>query len=164
MDVESISKRYLEIVNKLIEKKLTVSLMESCTGGLIASFITDNEGSSSIFKGSFVTYSNEAKIKQGVPSDVIETYSVYSKETAKAMAGACKSTYSSDIGIGVTGTFGNADPANPDASVPGQVYYAIDYEGQCQAFFAELPINRTRKDHKLLIADMIAQKLKGLIY
>ncbi|MBR6223241.1 MAG: CinA family protein [Lachnospiraceae bacterium] len=164
MDVESISKRYLEIVNKLIEKKLTVSLMESCTGGLIASFITDNEGSSSIFKGSFVTYSNEAKIKQGVPSDVIETYSVYSKETAKAMAGACKSTYSSDIGIGVTGTFGNTDPANPDASVPGQVYYAIDYEGQCQAFLAELPINRTRKDHKLLIADMIAQKLKGLIY
>ena len=164
MDMETISQCYLEIVKMLIDKGLTISLMESCTGGLIASLITDNEGSSAALKGSFVTYSNEAKIKQGVPADVIATYSVYSKETAKAMAGACKSAYSSDIGIGVTGTFGNVDPANPDASVPGQVFFAIDYKGQSDAFFVELSTNGSRKDHKLYIAGKIAQKLKGLIY
>ena len=99
--------------------------MESATSGQIASLITDTEGSSAVLKGAFVTYSNEAKIQQGVPREIIEKYTVYSEETAAAMARACLQAYSADIGIGVTGTMGNVDPANPGASVPGQVYFAI---------------------------------------
>ena len=99
--------------------------MESATSGQIASLITDTEGSSAVLKGAFVTYCNEAKIMQGVPAEVLDTYTVYSKETAEAMARACAEAYNADIGIGVTGTMGNIDSSNPDASVPGQVYFAI---------------------------------------
>ncbi len=77
-----IRERYRLLTKKLIEKKLTITTMESATGGQIASLITDTEGSSSVLKGAFVTYCNEAKIMQGVPAETIERYSVYSKETA----------------------------------------------------------------------------------
>ena len=70
----SVQKKYNYLTKTLIEKKITITAMESCTSGLIASLITDTEGSSEIFKGSFVTYSNKAKIRQGVPTDVIEKY------------------------------------------------------------------------------------------
>ena len=55
-----------EIVNKLIEKHMTISTMESCTGGSLAGAITNIEGASEVFKYGAVTYSNEFKIKIGV--------------------------------------------------------------------------------------------------
>ncbi|MCD7883696.1 MAG: nicotinamide-nucleotide amidohydrolase family protein [Lachnospiraceae bacterium] len=113
----------------LIEKNLQISTMESCTSGLIASTITDYEGASAILKGSLITYSNEAKILEGVPSDVIEQCGVYSKETAAEMARSTKRIFHSDVGIGITGSFGNLDPANPD-SVAGEIYLQVDYSGR----------------------------------
>lgn len=150
---------YRKITETLIEKKLTVSTMESCTSGLLASLITDTEGASAIMKGAFVTYSNEAKIKQGVPTETIEEYSVYSKETAAAMAEACRRPYNADFGIGVTGTMGNIDPANADASVPGRVYFAIASEKGTEIFYCELPPKPTRYDYKLAVAAEIAKEL-----
>ena len=123
-DLKTIHKLYEKITMTLLEKELTITTMESCTAGFIASLLTDTEGSSGAVKGAFITYCNEAKIMQGVPSETIEKYGVYSCETASAMALACKKAYSADIGIGITGTTGNTDPANSD-SVPGRVYYAI---------------------------------------
>ena len=120
---------YRKLTKLLIEKNLTITTMESATSGQIASLITDTEGSSAVLKGAFVTYCNEAKIMQGVPAEVLDTYTVYSKETAEAMTRACTEAYNADIGIGVTGTMGNIDPSNPDASVPGQVYFAIGVKG-----------------------------------
>ena len=70
----------IEVVQKLIKLNKTISTMESCTGGMLASTITNVEGSSEIFKFGAVTYSNEYKIKLGVNIDVIDKYSVYSKE------------------------------------------------------------------------------------
>ena len=69
-----VTKQYELLTKTLIEKNLTISTMESCTAGQIISLITDTEGSSSITKGGFVTYSNEAKIMQGVPAEIIENY------------------------------------------------------------------------------------------
>ena len=80
---------YRKLTKLLIEKNLTITTMESATSGQIASLITDTEGSSAVLKGAFVTYCNEAKIMQGVPAEVLDTYTVYSKETAEAMARAC---------------------------------------------------------------------------
>ena len=105
---------YKLITEKLIEKNLTISTMESCTGGLIASLLTDTEGASNTIKGSFVTYSNEAKILQGVSEKVIKEKGVYSINTATEMARACKKTYNSNIGVGITGTFSNVDLPEPD--------------------------------------------------
>lgn len=120
---------YEKLTKFLIDRHLTITTMESATAGQIASLITDTEGSSAVLKGAFVTYSNEAKILQGVPREIIEEHSVYSRETAAAMAMACLEAYQADVGIGVTGTMGNTDPANAEASVPGQVYFAIATRG-----------------------------------
>jgi len=135
---------YRKLTKLLIEKNLTITTMESATSGQIASLITDTEGSSAVLKGAFVTYCNEAKIMQGVPAEVLDTYTVYSKETAEAMTRACTEAYNADIGIGVTGTMGNIDPSNPDASVPGQVYFAIGVKGEIQSYYIELEPQPTR--------------------
>ena len=79
-----------KIVNDLKKKEITISTMESCTGGGIANEITNISGASEVFKEGFVTYSNEAKIKHGVPEVLIEQYTVYSPEVAVGMAKAAK--------------------------------------------------------------------------
>ena len=154
---------YKKLTNKLIEKKLTITTMESATSGQIASLITDTEGSSAVLKGAFITYSNEAKILQGVPEEIINTYTVYSPETAKAMAVSCRKKYGADIGIGVTGTMGNVDPANAEASVPGQVYFAIIFGGKSKVYFREIPVQPSRLAYKLAVAKEIADELMKLI-
>ena len=68
---ERISRDYKLLTQRLIDRGIRISTMESATGGLISSLITDTEGASAIFRGSYVTYSNETKIKCGVPVDVI---------------------------------------------------------------------------------------------
>lgn len=158
-----IREAYRKLTRKLIEKNLTITTMESATGGQIASLITDTEGSSAVMKGAFVTYSNEAKVMQGVPAEVIDTYTVYSTETAVAMAQACCKAYHANIGIGVTGTMGNADPANLEASVPGQVYFAISYDGQVSAFSRELPPQPTRLAYKLAVAKEVVDVLMDMV-
>ena len=84
--MEQERKRADDIVKKLIDTHTTISTMESCTSGLIASMITDTEGASAIFPGGYVTYLNETKILNGVNANVIEKYGVYSRECANAMA------------------------------------------------------------------------------
>jgi len=77
--------------------------MESCTGGFLASEITNVSGSSEVFHLGLVTYQNEEKIRFGVSDQTIEMYTVYSEEVAKEMAkGACQ-TANADWGIGTTG-------------------------------------------------------------
>lgn len=102
-----------EIVDKLNYKNLTISTMESCTGGGVANEITNIPGASSVLKISYITYSNEAKINLGVSAEVIANYTVYSAETAIEMAKAAKVQANSDIGIGITGQLGRLDPENP---------------------------------------------------
>ena len=136
---EQVRAAYRRLTLFLIAKKLTITTMESATGGQIASLITDTEGSSAVLKGAFVTYCNEAKIMQGVPEEIIGTYTVYSEETARAMAAACRKTYGADIGIGVTGTMGNTDPANPEASTPGEVFFALSLSEHAAGVFSEVP-------------------------
>lgn len=159
-DELEIREMYERITRTLIKKGLTITTMESATSGQIASLITDTEGSSAVLKGAFVTYCNEAKIMQGVPEEILEKYTVYSRETAAAMAKACRNTYGADIGIGVTGTMGNVDPANPGASIPGQVYFAIDFKGSVETFFVELPPQPTRLAYKLAVAWEIGEELE----
>ena len=74
------------IIKQLITSHTTISTMESCTSGLIASLITDTEGASAIFPGGYVTYLNETKVLVGVDPSVIEIHGVYSPECAEAMA------------------------------------------------------------------------------
>ena len=136
--------------------------MESCTSGLIASLITDTEGSSAIFRGAYITYSNQAKTMAGVDAAIIKKYGVYSAETAAAMATACRKAMGADIGIGVTGSMGNIDPANSD-SVPGEVYFAIDFKGTVEQHHIKILPQKSRFDYKLYVADEVVKKLLILI-
>lgn len=157
-----VRRKYRELTETLIRKGKKITTMESATSGQVASLITDTEGSSAIMKGAFITYSNEAKIQQGVPAEIIETYGVYSKETARAMAMACRKVYGADLSIGVTGTMGNADPVNAD-SVPGQVYFALDVQGTVTDYYRELEPQPDRYSYKLLVAKEIVEVLLPIV-
>ena len=150
---------YERLTKELILRGLTITTMESITAGQIASLITDTEGSSAALRGAFVTYSNEAKILQGVPAETIERYSVYSEETAAAMADACRKAYQADIGIGVTGTAGTTDPENPEASETGTVYYAFSMARGTESFTVHISPQETRHAYKMAVAGEIVTAL-----
>jgi len=97
-----------EIVGKLLtERKLTLAVAESCTGGLIADKITDVSGSSNYFQQGLVTYSNQSKVEiLGVPSLLLEQHGAVSKEVAEAMAAGIRRVAQTDIGISTTGIAG----------------------------------------------------------
>lgn len=101
-----------EVVNKLIELNRTISTMESCTGGCIANAITNVAGASDIFMFGAVTYSNEYKIKLGIDGNLIDKYSVYSKEVSDSMSKTISLYTNSNYGIGVTGKLNRIDKNN----------------------------------------------------
>jgi nicotinamide-nucleotide amidase len=90
----------------LRERGLTLATMESCTGGLLASTITDVPGSSDYYRGGLVSYATEMKIAWGVDRQVIAEHGVISAECAQAMARAVRERLGADVGIGVTGVAG----------------------------------------------------------
>jgi PncC family amidohydrolase len=104
------------IVGKmLMEKKLTLALAESCTGGLIGDRITNVPGSSGYFVGGIVAYSYEAKEKLlGVHHDTLYDHGAVSVETASEMAHGVRRVLGTDVGISVTGI------AGPGGGLPGK--------------------------------------------
>lgn len=160
---KDIRQDYRKLTELLIGWNMSITTMESATAGQIASLITDTEGASAIFKGASITYCNEAKIMMGVPAETIDTHTVYSKETAEAMAAACACTYQADIGIGVTGTMGNVDPENPKASTPGQVYFAIKMKDSVHSYEVEIPQQPSRLMYKLAVAKEVYEALMHLL-
>jgi nicotinamide-nucleotide amidase len=122
------------VVQKLCtEKKLSLSVAESCTGGKISEMITAVSGASNFFKGGVVAYSAEAKKKiLDIPSALIERHTVVSAEVAEAMAVNCRNLFDTDFAIATTG---NAGPTTDktDRSV-GVVFIAI---ASVQGVFSE---------------------------
>ena len=116
-----------ESLGKLLkEKKLTVSTAESCTGGIVASRITDISGSSDYFKEAYVTYANEIKHKNlGVSNETLEKYGAVSSECAFEMAQGLSKRTGCDVAICTTGIAG---PTGGTAKKPvGLVYISIKY-------------------------------------
>ena len=108
----------------LVQKKLTVSVAESCTGGLIMKRITDVSGSSRYFLGGVVSYSNALKTALlGVPGEIIARYGAVSEQTARTMAEGISRVTGSSLGVGVTGIAG-PEGGNPEKPV-GLVYIAL---------------------------------------
>ncbi|RLB12213.1 MAG: competence protein [Deltaproteobacteria bacterium] len=97
-----------EIVGKVLSaRKLTVSVAESCTGGLIGHLLTAVPGSSRYFLGGIVSYGNEAKTELlGVQAETLEDYGAVSNETVREMAEGVRNRLHSDLGIAVSGIAG----------------------------------------------------------
>jgi nicotinamide-nucleotide amidase len=108
-DVYSTDGRLLEAVvgDLLVERGLRIGVAESCTGGLIASRLTDIPGSSRYVDQAVVVYSNEAKTELlGVPPDLLREHGAVSEPAALAMAQGIKARARAGIGVGVTGIAG----------------------------------------------------------
>ena len=152
-----------KIVNKLIEKNKTISTMESCTGGGLANEITSIEGASSILKYSAVTYSNEFKIKMGVKKEVIDKYSVYSKQTADEMSLNISKFTNSDYGVGITGKLNRADENN-NYGEDNVVFISIYDKENNKYYNKELKVTKkTRKENKLLVIEEVKNLLLEII-
>jgi nicotinamide-nucleotide amidase len=90
-----------------LDAGLTVATAESCTGGLVASAITDVSGSSDYFRGGVVAYANEAKaVVLGVPTALLEAHGAVSAQVARAMAVGARQLFSSALAVSVTGIAG----------------------------------------------------------
>jgi PncC family amidohydrolase len=104
----------------LSERRLRLAVAESCTGGLIASRITDIAGSSDYFEAGVVVYSNQAKQKfLSVPAASIEAHGAVSREVAESMAEGVRVVTGADIGLSVTGIAGpkGGSPEKPVGTV-----------------------------------------------
>jgi competence/damage-inducible protein CinA-like protein len=110
----------------LTAHKQTLAVMESLTGGLLSSRITDVPYSSSYFVGGLVTYSDELKVQMGVPREILERYGAISEETARAMAHAVRERLGVDYGLGITGVAG---PDKEEDKPAGTVHIAIEGPG-----------------------------------
>ena len=96
-----------KIVKKLIKKRLKVSFVESCTGGLLASSITSISGSSRVFNLGLITYSNKAKIDiLEVPKKIISRYGAVSKECCLVMVKNLSKISKAKISVSITGIAG----------------------------------------------------------
>lgn len=152
-----------QIIELLKEKNKTISTMESCTGGGVANAITNIEGASEVLRYSAVTYSNEYKIKMGVSKDVIDTYSVYSMETAIEMAKNIALFANSNIGVGITGKLNRVDINNPYGE-DNVVFISIYDKDNDKYYNYKVEATKgSRKDNKELVIDKIKEELINII-
>ncbi len=117
--------RFLEevVLDELIKAGKTVSVAESCTGGLLGKTLTDVPGSSKAFLGGFVVYQNEAKSRLlGVPEDMLATRGAVSREVADWMCKGIRESFGSDFGIAITGVAG---PDSSEQKPAGLVFVSV---------------------------------------
>jgi nicotinamide-nucleotide amidase len=111
------------VVLKALERRgETLALLESCTGGLLASLITDTPGSATVFRGAIVSYATEVKAQFGVPESILDAHGAVSVETARAMAQAAREQLGATVGVGVTGVAG---PDPQEGKPVGEVHIAV---------------------------------------
>ena len=129
---------------KIIAKKkdLILSTAESCTGGLIAKYLTDLPGSSEFYDSSFITYSNSSKsLLLGIKNQLIETYGAVSKEVVIEMCNGLLIKNDANLGISVSGIMG---PSLDDtAKNVGSVWSCFKYKDQIKTYHFELTGSRS---------------------
>ncbi len=146
----------------LQEREQTLSVMESLTGGLLASTITDFQSSSKHFIGGIVTYSTPLKAQMGVPQETLDTHGAVSEQTARAMAHAVRERLHTDFGIGITGVAG---PGKQEDKPVGTVFIAVEGpDGVVAGMGPGWRGNRTdNKRHAVLFAlNMLRYYLEGI--
>jgi PncC family amidohydrolase len=144
----TMDKEILEVIRKIHErfrkKGLTLSVAESCTGGLISHYLTSLPGASNFFEASVVTYSVEAKKKiLSIPPEIISKYGVVSEETAREMAEKMRAVTKTDFSLSTTGNLG---PDVLEGKEKGLVYTAVSKEGKTLS--KELRLKGDREENK----------------
>jgi len=133
-----------EVVGEMLrDRHNTLSVAESCTGGLLGERITSVPGSSTYFLGGFITYSNRMKTESlGVPEDIVAEFGAVSKETVEAMAVGARRRTGSTYAVSITGVAG---PDGGSEKKPvGTVYVGLADAGGCQVLHRQFIGDRTR--------------------
>jgi nicotinamide-nucleotide amidase len=148
------------VLQAACDRDLSLATAESCTGGLLASLLTDVEGVSGCFERGFVTYSEDAKSELlGIPKALIDRHGAVSKPVAVAMAeGALKASHA-DIAASVTGFAGRGAPDEE----PGLVHFACARKGgptiHREAHFGDIGRGPVRIECMRVALDMLAEAL-----
>ncbi|HBN83953.1 MAG TPA: competence/damage-inducible protein A [Clostridiales bacterium] len=154
---------YQVVCDLLLKSNTTISLAESCTGGLISAALTDYPGISEVFKGGFNTYSNEMKMDiLGVSKETLTRFGAVSEQCALEMAKGALTKAKSDIALSVTGIAG---PGGGSSEKPvGLVYIALVTAHQSRVIKLNLwgERSRIRTNAVLHALDMIRRYLSGL--
>ena len=141
----------------LRERGWTLSIAESCTGGLVCDRITDVSGSSDYFMGGMVNYSNESKAKHlGIPLDYIRKYGAVSPQVAKKMAQGVRKTFHTTFGLSTTGVAGPT--GGTKRSPVGRVFIGIAKGNR--TWVKKLDLKGNRKE----IKEKAAEKALGFCY
>lgn len=145
------------LVKRLMDKNLTISFAESITGGLLAASVTDVAGSSKILSSSYVTYSNDSKIKNlGVRKETLDKYGAISEQTALEMACGLKNKTNSSVCVSTTGEAG-PEPSETDIGNVFICIYLSEDNYQLKHFY--FPGNRERVRNRT-----VSQVLSNLLY
>jgi len=153
-----------EVIADLLQKSgKTVSVAESCTGGLIANRLTNISGSSHYFERGVVSYSNQAKIEiLGVPSALIEEKGAVSAEVAKAMAEGVRKLAKTDLGISTTGIAG---PTGGTKEKPVGLVY-IGYSDERETIVERYVFTNDRLANKYRFSqaalNLLREKIQGI--
>ncbi len=145
----------------LLQKKLTISTAESCTGGQISRLLTAVSGSYAYFVGGVCTYKTETKSQiLKVDSEIIQQYSVVSEQVAKAMSEGAQKLFGTDVAVSTTGVAGpNSDAENNEI---GLVFYSVrigEFEKTFRLFLPDLE----RNDFMDFVAQKVLQSLTELL-
>lgn len=140
-----------ELVDLLRRKNMTISMAESCTGGLLAACIVSVPDASKVLNQSFVTYTEEAKIKYAhVNPKTIEKYTVVSEEVALEMAKGVKKESNSNVGIGITGY------AGPSGDNVGLVCFGLTINDEAYSY--EMWFSGSRNEIRAQAVEYIVRK------
>jgi nicotinamide-nucleotide amidase len=149
----------MNIVEALSKQNLTISVIESFTGGGFAHAITNIPGSSKVFKGGIVAYSKEAKINIAkLDPELISKHGVISGEVTMAMARQAKKLFKTDIGIGFSG---NAGPTASENKPIGMIYIAIIHKDK--EILEKLELNMSREEIKKHSINYTINKILDII-
>ena len=125
--VEGLEDEIRSLLDAVSDRDLHIATAESCTGGLLSSFITDVDGFSHVFDRGFVTYSSKSKTDQlGIASDLIDREGAVSRRVALAMAEGALARSDADIALSITGFAGPAGDDNEE----GLVHFACARDGR----------------------------------
>lgn len=159
---KEIKEKIKKTIKILKEKGLFLATMESCSGGAIINAITSIPGASEITKGGIVAYSTEQKIKFGIKKELIEKFSVYSKEVAIEMAKLAQKIFDSQIGVGITGVLSRKDPKNPEKKV-GEVFVAVNFNGKKIVKILNIKPQKNREKEKEMVVKETLEMIKEIL-
>jgi nicotinamide-nucleotide amidase len=145
----------------LMERNMTISTAESCTGGELAKMITSNSGSSKYFVGGIIAYATEKKIEiLKVKKETIDEFTVVSEQVASEMAEGCQKLFDTHISLSTTGVAG--PEKGEDGKEVGTVFYTIRVNDKVVTSKLYMP-HLDRLDFMYFVSQKIIQDLVGVL-